>query len=93
MEYSSMELYKLITNLAHRQSYTELEQLLNTNKHNITITMLNELFELPLHESIVSEHPDLYSTIVEVADLNKAHLTLRHTIQVASIKMAIEKSE
>ncbi len=55
--------------------------------------MLNELFELPLHESTVSEHPKLYSTIVEVADLNKTHLTLRHTIQVASIKMAIEKSE
>ena len=88
---SSFELYKMISNLVQRKSYAELEQLLIANKPIITIPILNELLELPLHDSIVNAHRNLYSTIVEVADINKAQLTLRHSIQVASIKLAIEK--
>ena len=90
MEYNPTDLYKLISNLAVRKSYYELEKLVIENKHNITITMLNELFELP-HESMVKEHPALYQAIVEISEINKANLTLRHTIQLASIKMTIDK--
>ncbi len=90
MEYSTTDLYKMISSLILQKSYFELEQLVLANKQRITITMLNELFELP-HESIVQNHPKLYQIILEVSENNKTSFTLRHTLQLTSIKMEIEK--
>ena len=90
MEYSSTDLFKMISNLVRQKSYSVLEQLVLENKSNITITMLNELFELP-HESVVQEHPALYRAIIEIGEINKTNLTLRHTVQLASIKMVLDK--
>ena len=91
MEFNSFDLYNILTDLVHRKLYSELEQLVIANKHIITIPMLNELFELPLYESVVKAHQNLYKVIVEAAELNQGQLTIRHTFQLASIKLAIEK--